>query len=76
MVANKGTVWAAAEVEALIDIWRAEDIEAQLEGVHRNLPIYERVAELLNLRGFDRTGEQMSLQNEIVEARLSQRQDH
>jgi hypothetical protein len=36
-MAAKGirTVWSQNEVLALIDIWKAEDIEAQLENVHR-----------------------------------------
>jgi hypothetical protein len=54
-MANRGAVWANAEVDQLIYIWREEDIEAQLGGVHRNLPIYQRVAEILNVRGYNHT---------------------
>ena len=57
-MATRGTVWSHYEVLALLDVWRAEDIEAQLENVHRNLPIFGRVAELMNLRGYDSTGAQ------------------
>jgi hypothetical protein len=38
-MAGRGAVWSTAEVDALIDIWKAEDVEAQLAGVHRNIPI-------------------------------------
>ena len=31
-MANRGAVWANAEVATLIAIWREEDIEAQLGG--------------------------------------------
>jgi hypothetical protein len=57
-MAARGTVWSHNEVLTLIDIWKAEDIEAQLENVHRNLPNFNRVAELMNLRGYERTGAQ------------------
>jgi hypothetical protein len=51
-------VWANEEIDALIDVWRAEDIEGQLAGLHRNLPVYARVAELLAIKGYDRSHEQ------------------
>jgi hypothetical protein len=33
-------VWSGNETLILAEIWRDEDVEAQLEGVHRNLAIY------------------------------------
>jgi hypothetical protein len=51
-------MWANGEIDALIDVWRAEDIEGQLAGLHRNLPVYARVAELLAIKGYDRSHEQ------------------
>ena len=55
---NRGAVWSEKEKLDLISIWKEEDVEAQLRVVHRNLPIYQRVAELHNLRGYERTPEQ------------------
>jgi hypothetical protein len=51
---NRGAVWANAEVQALIEIWKAEDIEGQLAGLHRNIPVYARVAELLGIQGYEK----------------------
>jgi hypothetical protein len=39
---NRGAVWEIAETIALINIWKDENIEGQLEGLHRNLPIFQR----------------------------------
>ncbi|XP_064643020.1 myb/SANT-like DNA-binding domain-containing protein 7 [Lineus longissimus] len=59
MANNRGSVWARAEILLLLNIWRDEDVEGQLQGMHRNLPIYNRVSELLEVRGgFKRTPEQ------------------
>ena len=55
---DRGAIWSEAEKIDLIEVWKEQDVEAQLEGVHRNLPIYQRVAEVLNLRGHDRTAKQ------------------
>jgi hypothetical protein len=54
---GRGVVWGNDEVLALIDIWRNEDIEGQLQGMHRNLPLYHRVTDLLAVRGYERTAE-------------------
>jgi hypothetical protein len=43
---------------AFVEIWRDEDIEAQLDGMRRNTPVFQRLAELLALRGFERTPKQ------------------
>jgi hypothetical protein len=55
---GRGVVWGNDEVLALIDIWRNENIEGQLQGMHRNLPFYHHVADLLAVRGYERTAEQ------------------
>jgi hypothetical protein len=49
MAANIGrsTVWSRAERLLLLNIWCDEDIEGQLQGIHRNLPVYARIGELL-----------------------------
>jgi hypothetical protein len=55
---NRGAVWANGEIDALYNVWWAEDIEGQLASLHRNLPVYARVAELLAIKGCDRSPEQ------------------
>jgi hypothetical protein len=50
--------WSPEETIALIEVWRDEDIEGQLSGIHRNIPVMGRVAELLRDRGYERTGPQ------------------
>ena len=53
------SVWSQNETLALVELWRDEDVEAQLEDVHRNLAVYNRLAELLSIRGYERTGKQL-----------------
>jgi hypothetical protein len=40
---NRGAVWSVDEVIELVEIWREEDIEAQLDGMYRNLAVYGRL---------------------------------
>ena len=46
------SVWSQNETLALVELWRDES-------VHRNLAVYTRLAELLSIRGYERTGKQL-----------------
>jgi hypothetical protein len=45
--------WSSNETLVLVEIWCDEDV-----GVHRNMAVYNRLAELLAQRGYERTGTQ------------------
>ncbi|XP_064621097.1 zinc finger and SCAN domain-containing protein 32-like [Lineus longissimus] len=55
---GRGNVWARIEVLALLGLWRDEDVKGQMQNVHRNTPIYARLAELMSDQGWERTPEQ------------------
>jgi hypothetical protein len=54
-MANRAVVRGVNETLALAEIWKEEDVEAQLEGIHRNMAVYNKLAVLVNLRGYNRT---------------------
>ena len=43
-MANRGVVWADAEVRALIGFWGDSRIQAELDGAVRNKAIHEKIA--------------------------------
>jgi hypothetical protein len=55
---GRGSVWSKAERLFLLEIWRDEDVEGQLQGSHRNYGIYTRLSELMTLQGYPRSPEQ------------------
>lgn len=50
--------WTDAEVFKLIELWKEEGIQEQLEGSKRNKHVYEKLATQLTKAGFKKTGEQ------------------
>ena len=50
--------WTDTEVLKLIDLWKEEGIQEQLEGSMRNKHIYKKLAAELTKAGFRKTGEQ------------------
>ena len=44
-MAERGNVWSADEVKALLGIWGKEDIQAQLDGMYRNGDVYKNIAD-------------------------------
>jgi hypothetical protein len=46
------------EALVFVELWKDENVEAQLEGVRRNMPIYENLAALLRDKGYERTAKQ------------------
>ena len=52
---GRGNVWSRGERLLLLQVWRDEDVEGQLQGCHRNITVYTRLAELMGLQGFERT---------------------
>lgn len=58
MTSSMAGEWSTAATRALISVWGAADVQAQLDGVLRNRSIYQNISrELLEL-GYDRTWEQ------------------
>ena len=55
----RGSLWTNDEVSALIAVWGEEEIQHQLEGVKRNIKVYQKIAARLkeNYR-YERTGVQ------------------
>ena len=42
--------WSKDETAKLIDIWARAEVQAQLEGCHRNRDVYEKMAQELRTR--------------------------
>jgi hypothetical protein len=45
----KKAAWSNNESLALVELCRDEDVEAQFEGIHRNIAVYNHLAELMNI---------------------------
>lgn len=50
--------WTDGEVFKLIDIWKEEGIQEQLEGSKRNKHVYEKLGTQMCKAGYNKTGEQ------------------
>ena len=50
--------WSVEETKAFIAIWGQEHVQSQLDRVHRNRDIYERVAIELEDSGYVKTWKQ------------------
>ena len=50
--------WSDREVVLLIELWGEDGVQAQLEGVKHNKPVYERIAAELAKTGSDKRAEQ------------------
>ena len=50
--------WTHAETKALIDIWREQNVQEQLDNVRRNKDIYVKVAKELADLGYSKTWKQ------------------
>ena len=50
--------WSVEETKALVDIWGAHDVQAQLDGVARNRCVYEKIATAMEDAEFHRTWQQ------------------
>jgi hypothetical protein len=50
--------WSKEETLKLIEIWGDDRIQAQLEGVHRNQDVFNKIAREMGESGFDRTFQQ------------------
>ena len=57
-MANRGEVWADAEVRALIGFWGDSRIQAELDGAVRNKAIREKIAMKMAEAGFNRDWKQ------------------
>ena len=49
---------SAAETRALLDVWGADSIQSQLDGIVRNKLVYQKVASDLAELGYERTWQQ------------------
>ena len=50
--------WSVEETRALIAIWGQESVQSQLERVHRNRDIYQRIAMELEESGYFKSWQQ------------------
>ena len=51
---NRGTYWSDNEMKALIAIWGASDLQQQLDGAVRNKVIYEKIAQEMKKKEYER----------------------
>ncbi|XP_073710095.1 uncharacterized protein [Misgurnus anguillicaudatus] len=57
-MAGKGSLWSAAEVQCLLEIWADESIQEQLDKTHKNSDIFRKIRDYLLRHGYQRTTEQ------------------
>lgn len=50
--------WSDSEVVQLIELWGEEGVQEQLEGAKRNKHVYDKLAEEMQKKGSEKTGEQ------------------
>jgi len=50
--------WSIEETKALIAIWGQENVQRQLDGVHRNCDIYQCITMELEDKGYAKTWQQ------------------
>ena len=50
--------WSAQETKALLDVWGADSVQRELDGIVRNRTVYMKVASGLAELGYDRTWQQ------------------
>ena len=50
--------WNVEETKALIAIWGQENVQSQLQTVHRNRDVYQRIAMELEENGYVKTWQQ------------------
>lgn len=60
--------WTDAEVFKLIDIWKEDGIQAQLEGSMRNKHMYVKLAADLTRSGYTKRQENSAVQEQNKEA--------
>ncbi len=51
---NRGTYWSDNEIKTVIAIWGATDLQQQLDGAVRNKVIYEKIAQEMKKKGYER----------------------
>ncbi len=51
---NRGTYWSDKEIKTVIAIWGATDLQQQLDGAVRNKVIYEKIAQEMKRKGYER----------------------
>ena len=47
--------WTSDEVQALIEVWGAANVQNQLDGEQRNRPIFEKISKELLKLGYSKT---------------------
>lgn len=72
MTESSKQLWSDSETQALLDIWRSEDIQLILKGSTMNKHIYSQISEVLAIQGYLRTPEQC--QNRIKRLKANLRQ--
>ncbi|XP_042299806.1 uncharacterized protein LOC121917750 isoform X2 [Sceloporus undulatus] len=55
---GRGIFWEHAQILDLLSIWGEEEIQRQLSSNHRNLAVYEKIADQLAERGHSRTAQE------------------
>uniref|UniRef100_A0A803TTZ2 Myb/SANT-like DNA-binding domain-containing protein n=1 Tax=Anolis carolinensis TaxID=28377 RepID=A0A803TTZ2_ANOCA len=54
----RGKIWRLAETRALLDIWGQQNVQEALQVMHRNLEVFEEIADEMMARGHDRNAEE------------------
>nr|XP_060616192.1 myb/SANT-like DNA-binding domain-containing protein 7 isoform X1 [Anolis sagrei ordinatus]XP_060616193.1 myb/SANT-like DNA-binding domain-containing protein 7 isoform X1 [Anolis sagrei ordinatus]XP_060616194.1 myb/SANT-like DNA-binding domain-containing protein 7 isoform X1 [Anolis sagrei ordinatus] len=72
----RGMSWSPAETEELIAIWGEPIVQEQLHESHRNLDVFEKVAEKMRAMGRDRTAEECRTKTKSLRSKYREACEH
>ncbi|XP_003229048.3 uncharacterized protein LOC100566453 [Anolis carolinensis] len=73
---RKGILWKLAEIRALLDIWGQQKFQDALQGVHRNIEVFEEIASEMMARGHDRNAEECRTKAKMMRLKFKEVFDH
>ncbi|XP_019639725.1 PREDICTED: zinc finger and SCAN domain-containing protein 29-like [Branchiostoma belcheri] len=76
MPSNSTSNWSTEETGALISIWGAGEIQRKLDGMHRNIEVFEEIAKAMVERGFNRTAAQCRSKTKALKQKYRTTRDH
>ncbi|XP_067321101.1 uncharacterized protein [Anolis sagrei] len=73
---RKGILWKLVEIRALLDIWGQQKFQDALQGVHRNIEVFEEIAAEMRARGHDRNAEECRTKAKMMRLKFKEVFDH
>ncbi|XP_062828973.1 uncharacterized protein LOC100566263 [Anolis carolinensis] len=73
---GKGTHWRFHEIQDLLDIWGEKKVQDALRAVHKNIDVFEGIAEQMQERGHRRTAEECRYKTKTMRLEYKRVQEH